>query len=98
MNENREKNREKGFIKYIVIITIILVIVFLSQQAGFRQYSQYGKDLTARASSWARDNVWPRISGEVEKRGELIKDEVGQKIKNYFSGIVDNIFKLKRSK
>ena len=46
--------------------------------------------------------IYPKISGEVQKRGDRIKNEVsqekqkvseniGQKISNYFSGVTESI-------
>lgn len=102
--------QEKGFIKYIVIIAIILIVVFLSQQAYFRgigkniflQGSGVAQDYLTKGSNWAKDNVYPKISGEVQKRGDIIKNEIntekekisetiGEKIKDYFSGVADSI-------
>lgn len=95
---------EKGFIKNIVIIIVILVAVFFSQKADFRENGKSLLSQTAgQVSGWVKDNALPKISGEVEKRGEMIKNEInqekqkisetiGEKIKNYFSGIIDNIF------
>lgn len=52
---------------------------------------------------WALDKAFPNISGEVQKRGEMIVEGANQekekiseslleKTKNYFSGIVGSIF------
>ncbi len=103
--------KEQGFIKYIVIIAVILAIVYFSQQPYFRGYGQdlYSKasavvqGYLSKGSNWAKDSLLPKIGGEVDKRGELIKTEVeqqkqnisetvGEKIKNYFSGVVDSVF------
>ncbi|KKQ22317.1 MAG: hypothetical protein A3G45_00625 [Candidatus Staskawiczbacteria bacterium RIFCSPLOWO2_12_FULL_37_15] len=100
------KKNEKGFAKNVVIIIAILVVVFLSQQPYFRGY---GKDIYnkaesqialywSRASDWVKADVYPRIGGEVAKRGEAIKEEVDKgknniaqniwdKIENYFAGL-----------
>jgi len=97
---------EKGVIQYIAVIIIIFVVVFLSQQPYFRGigknvYNQAEAQVGsywAKASDWVRANVYPRVSGEVQKRGEAIKDEVNkeknavaqniwEKIKNYFANI-----------
>ncbi len=76
--------QEKGFIKYIIIIAVILVFVFLSQQA----YSRFfGKTLisdatdqikayVAKGSNWVASKVYPKIAEEVQNRGEVIKNEV----------------------
>lgn len=109
----------KTSIKYISIIIIILVVVFLSQQAFFKGtektfISNAGdqiKTYLSKGSDWVASNVYPKISGEVQKRGDAIKEEInqekqkvsesiGEKIKNYFSGISDSVFnpgKLKQN-
>ena len=103
-------NTESGFIKYIVIIVVILAVVFLSQQAYTRGAGKTlisnstgkVKSYLSQGSNWVLSKVYPKISGEVQKRGDIIKNEVSQekqkvsenigtKIKNYFSGISDSI-------
>lgn len=103
---------EKGFIKNVLVIIIILVIVFFSQQPNFRKYGKdfydqavvYGQSWWQGAYSYAKQNVFSMVGGEVEKRKEVIQDEIQQeknkvsenilqKIKNYFSDIVLRIFK-----
>jgi len=102
--------KEKGSIKYIIIVVVILGAVFLSQQSYSREF---GKNLLSKASAtvsgywakgsnWATDSVYSKVNGEVQKRGEIIKNEidsekekvstnVGDKIKNYFSGIAESV-------
>ena len=98
--------KEKGFIQYVVILIIILVVVFFSQQPSFREvgknvYSQVEAQVGlywSKASDWVKVNVYPKVSSEVEKRGEAIKEEVNKQkdaavksiwdnIKNYFANI-----------
>lgn len=101
---------QQGFIKYIVIIVVILAAVFLSQQA----YSNgIGKTLisnatdqiqtyAAKGSNWIMASIYPKITEEVQKRGDIIKTEVNNekekvseniatKISNYFSGVANSI-------
>ena len=101
---------ENGFIKYIVIIVVILAIVFLSQKmmlpgnvksfisAGQSQAGKYVSD----GYNWAKNAVLSTINGEVQKGGEAINNEinqqkenvsqsVGEKLKNYFTGIENSI-------
>lgn len=103
---------EKGFIKNVVIIIIILVAVFFSQQPNFREYGKnlynqafaQGQSWWQGAYSYAKQNVFPKIGGEVEKKKEVIQDELQkeknkmsenilQKIKNYFLNIISRTFK-----
>jgi len=81
----------KSFIKYIVIIIVILLAVFLSQQA----YSgRVGKTLIsdatnqagayfAKGSDWVVSKIYPKISGEVHR--------VWNTSKNQFSGATSGI-------
>ena len=102
--------QQQGSIKYIVIIIVILLIAFFSQQA----YSaSTGKTLIsdatgqasaylAQGSNWAMSKIYPKVDGAVEKRGDMIKNEVtqekqkvseniGTKIENYFSGVANSV-------
>ncbi len=103
-------NTQNGSIKkYILIIIFILAVAFLSQQIFFREAgktfvsgaSRVGTYLS-KGSDWALSAIYPKISGEVQSRGDAIKTEVIQeknkiseniltKAKNYFSGIADSI-------
>lgn len=102
---------EKKFIISVAAIIVILTIAFLSQKAYF---GAGGKNLVSDAtnqagtylskgSDWVMSRIYPKISGEVQKRGEMIKNEVdqeknkisesiGKKIENYFSGIAESVF------
>lgn len=106
---------EKGFIQYIVIIGIILAVAFLSQGGSLLGFLGQGKTFTfvndamsqaqaylAKGSNWVADKVFPGISSEVQKRGEMVREGVEkekekitesatEKIKNYFSGITESV-------
>lgn len=100
----------QGKIKYILAIVVILLVAFLSQKA----YAwKSGKDIISatteqatayltKGSNWAMDTIYPKVTGEVKKRGEIIKTEVktekqnvseniGEKISNYFSEVGNSI-------
>ena len=100
----------KKVIVFIIIIIIILLAIFLSQQvysravektlisAAKNQASAYVKE----ATNWAMSDIYPKISGEVQKRGSAIQNDINQEkqkvsenigtqIKNYFSGIANSI-------
>ena len=100
----------KPFIKYIVIIIIILLVAFLSQKAYFwgnektfvseatNQVSAY----LAKGSNWVTSKIYPKVTGEVQNRGAIIKTEInqekekvseniGEKISNYFSGVANSV-------
>ena len=102
---------EKKIIFSIIGIIVVAAVVFLSQQAYFRgigkniflQGANVAQDYLTKGSNWAKDSVYPKISGEVQKRGDIIKNEInaekekisetiGEKIKSYFSGVADSIF------
>jgi predicted PurR-regulated permease PerM len=101
---------QKSFIISIIAIVAILAAAFLSQQAytkalGNNLISAATNQVDAYAtkgSAWVMSNVYPKITGEVQKRGAIIQNEVnqekqkvseniGQKIQNYFSGITNSI-------
>ncbi|OGZ79379.1 MAG: hypothetical protein A2358_00230 [Candidatus Staskawiczbacteria bacterium RIFOXYB1_FULL_37_44] len=77
---------EKGFIKYIVIIAVILAVVFASQQAFLKENQKtfvygamdQGKAYLAKGSEWVTSKIYPKISEEAQKRGEAIKNGVDQ--------------------
>jgi len=101
---------KKQLIKYAIIIIIILIVLFLSQWAYSSRFikplisnatDQVGAYLS-KGSSWVVSTIYPKISGEVQKRGDIIKNEItqekqkvseniGTKIENYFSGIKNSI-------
>ena len=88
----------KGFVKNIIIIIVLLVLVFLSQQPYF---SEIGKKLFFQAEGQVKtywNNVYPGVSGEVEQKSTFIQQEINkqknnimqntwEKIKNYFANI-----------
>lgn len=91
---------KRGFTKNILIIVVILAIVFLSQQAYFRpiikNLYQQGNKYLIEAQNWFKTNIYSKVSGEVEKRGEEAKKEINKeknnilqniwgKLKNYFA-------------
>lgn len=101
---------QEGFIKYIVIIAVILLVAFLSHQAyswgtgktfisgATDQASVY----LSKGSNWVTSQIYSKISGEVQKRGDIIKTEINQekekisenileKTKNYFSGVANSV-------
>ena len=70
-----------------------------SLSQGYNKTGEY----MANGSNWVKDNILSKIGGEVQKRGDMAKEgiteqkekiseSVGEKIKNYFSGIVDSVF------
>jgi hypothetical protein len=101
---------QKSVIFSAIGIVTVLAIVFFSQQA----YSKaVGKTLIsaatdqasaylAKGSNWVTANVISKIGGEVQSRGDAIKNEVTQeknkvsenilqKVGNYFSGVGNSI-------
>lgn len=75
---------QKGFVQNIVIIAVVLVVVFLSQQpyfrpAGEKAYSQMkkqGESYGVQFNSWFNTNVYPKVGGQVASGGEVIKKEI----------------------
>jgi hypothetical protein len=104
--------RAKNIIISIIGIIVVLILVFLSQSGnlsflGSRKTYTFVKNAlgqaensVAKGSSWIKDILFPKIGGEVQKRGEALQNEVntekqkvsetiGNKIKNYFSGVTN---------
>ncbi len=100
----------KNLIKYSVIIIILLLIAFFSQQTySWRNEKVFISDATNKAtaylatgSNWVMSKIYPKVSGEVQKRGDIIKNEINQeknnisenildKTKNYFSGVANSV-------
>lgn len=94
---NREKNG--GFIQYIVIIAVILSVVFLSQQPfarpfGKSVYSWSQKEASnywSKTTHWLGATIYPKVTQEVEKRGEPLKEEVITQKDNAVKNIWENI-------
>ncbi len=101
----RDFNHESGagFIQILVINVIILAIllatVFLSQQAYF---APYGKTLYVKGvgqfnvywlklNYWADTNLYPRLSGEAGKGGQLITQEITKQKNSIAQSVWENI-------
>lgn len=97
--------------KNIIIILAIIGAVIFSQQPMFKDwgkktYSWIGAKVepyTSPADVWLKNNIYPKISGEVDQKKQLISQEIttqknnilettGEKIKNYFSNLIDSVF------
>lgn len=97
--------------KNLIIILAIVALVIFSQQPAFKDwgvktYSWIGgkaQPYTSPADTWLKNNVYPKISGEVEQKKQIINQEIetqknnilqttGEKIKNYFSNVIDSVF------
>lgn len=94
---------DKRILLGAVAIIVILIVVFFSQkEALISGVSDKAKAYVAKGSEWVMASIYPKISGEVKKRGDMIKNEVtqeknkvseniGEKISNYFSGVENSI-------
>lgn len=103
---------EKGFIHYFVIIAVILGVAFFSQNQKIlgegKNFSfvnnaiSQAEGYVAKGSGWVMDRVFPNISGEVQKRGEMVIDgvnnkkeevqeNISEKISDYFSGVTESV-------
>ncbi len=97
----------RGFIKNILAIAVLLTVVFFSQQPYLRDsgrslYSQCNQYL-AKARDWVYVTIYPKVRSEAEKRGEVVSQEfekqknnffqdIWEKIKNYFAKIFSKTF------
>ena len=95
----------RGFIVNIVAIVVVLGIVFLSQPSlkATVWQSQTGYYLD-QAKTWFSNNVYPRISSEVQVRGgelarqaneqkDMVAQSLWDKIKIFFQEKFNGIFK-----
>jgi len=91
--------KEKGFAVNIVIIIVLVVIVFLSQQPYFRKYGEnfYLQAKTqvmsywAQATDWFMNNVYSRVSGGVEQKKAEIQEEVAKQKNNIVQNVWEKI-------
>lgn len=72
------------FTKNIIIITVILIVIFLSQKSGFKRsignlysqaiekYSNYGLGL----KSWLMANIYPMVGRGADIGKEVVEKEV----------------------
>ena len=105
-NKNFKHKSSAGFITNIVIIIALVAVVFLSQQPYFEEAGKglyFQADAQVRvywekASDWFKNNIYPRVSGEVEQKSAVIQEEITKQknniaqniwgnIKNYFANI-----------
>lgn len=75
-------------IKNIIIIVAILVAVFLSQQPYFEQA---GRKLYSQTETQVKDNLYPRVSGEVEQKSVFIQEEIAKQKNNFAQNVWGNI-------
>ena len=76
--------QSRGFVQNIVIIAVILILVFLSQQAYARLfvqkiYSQVNAAIQPywlTFSGWVKITLYPKLSGEVATRGGAVTQEL----------------------
>jgi len=104
--------KQNGFIKNFVIIGIILAVLVLSQREHLfgkgKTFTfvngavEQAEEYITQGTGWFMSKAFPSISGEVQKRGDMVKEGVSEqkekitesateKIKNYFSGITDAV-------
>lgn len=86
---------KKIIIKYIVIIAVILIVIFLSQQAYSRSIGKtfiyaaanQAASYLAKGTSWAASNIMPKINGEVQSRGVILQNAANQETKKVSENI-----------
>ena len=90
---------EKDIIVNILAILVVLGIVFFSQQPQFSniggdlyiQSARKGGEFWIKSSDWFKASIYPNISGEVAKRGEVIKEEITKQKDGAVKNIWENI-------
>jgi len=102
----KKSNSIKYFVIIIVILTIVFIsqqsyFEDFGEDWGINT-SGLVSGYWAKGSSWVAEHVYPKAVEEIENRGEVVKKEleekkefasekISEKIKNYFSGIVDSV-------
>ena len=91
---------KKGdLVKNIIIIAVILVAVFLSQQPYFKKnsknlFSQATKQINVylvKTGDWLKAHIYPKVSGEVAKGGAVAQEEIKKQKNNILQNIWENI-------
>lgn len=89
----------------VILLVVFLSQQAYSREAGkglISAATNQAQAYLSKGSNWVMSNVYPKIGGEVQKREDQIKTEtdqtkknvsenVGKKIKNYFSGVANSI-------
>jgi len=102
--------QKRTIVTNILILVVLLVIIFLSQQPYFNTigkqfYSKIQintKIYWTNIKDWLENNVYPRVSGEVESKSGIIQQEINKQknniaqniwlnIKNYFADVFTKI-------
>jgi hypothetical protein len=102
----KKTNNIKYFFIIIVILAIVFLSQqSYSKEFGKNWAIKASESVSgywAKGASWATEHVYSKASEEVQNRGEVIKSEINnekekvsenisEKIKNYFSGVVDSV-------
>jgi hypothetical protein len=101
----------KNLIIILIILGVVFIgQQYFSKEPGdslFAKTANTTKGFWSTAEDWFKTNVYPRVSQEAQNRGEEIKNElqnqkekisesVGEKIKNYFTNVVDSVLNIKK--
>ncbi len=102
----KKSNSIKYFVIIIVILTIVFISQqSYSKEFGKDWVIKTSESMSgywAKGASWVSEHVYSRASEEVQNRGEVVKKEIeekkaeasekiSEKIKNYFSRMVDSV-------
>jgi len=103
---HKEKGIIKYILAVVAVLAVVFIsqqnLFRGTTQTFYNGFSEKVKRSLAGATSWVNANAVPQISSEVKKGGEALKEgasqakeqvtqNVAEKAKNYFSGIVDSI-------
>jgi hypothetical protein len=105
MRYKKTKSIKYFFIIVAILVIVFLSQQDYSREFGKSLAIKASESISgywAKGASWAADNVYSKASEEVQNRGEVIKNEINlekekvsenisEKIKNYFSGVVDSV-------
>ena len=88
-----------GFIKYIIAISIVLAVVFMSQQAFLRPFGMFAYNWGAekigyywsKTTNWFSAGLYPKIEKEALEKGNEVKEEAIIQKDNAVKNIWQNI-------
>lgn len=91
--------KERGLIKNIVIVIVLLAMVSLSQQAYFNgvgkkfyfQAEVQTKIYWTKIADWFKNNVYTKVSGEVEQKSAVVQEEITKQKDNVVKNVWENI-------
>lgn len=93
--------QKQGFIKYFIVIGVLLTAVFLSQRVDLfekKQTFSFTSGAVSQAqtylgdgSKWLTDKIYPNVSSEAQKRGAMVVSGVNEQKEKVSESITKKI-------